>query len=152
MMLFILFSTVAEADRWNSIVEFGYAQDDVKRASHTTINFERFDRHWSQRFGASIVVTDDVYGALDAGIRMQIPKFGPYIGAGIFFGRNIECALSDRDSAECADGTTLGLYPEIGINVWPIKNIRLSAYARYYYALETDLGEYTMIGIALGFK
>jgi hypothetical protein len=140
------------ADRWNTIFEVGYAQDEIRRATHTTITAERFDRHWSQRFGASIVNTDDVYGTLDAGIRMQIPGFGPYIGAGLFFGRNFQCALSNLDSEQCADGTTIGLYPETGINVWPMKNIRLSMYARYYYALEKDLGEYSMIGIALGFK
>jgi len=73
------------ADRWDTIFEVGYAQDEIRRATHTTITFERFDRHWSQRLGVSIVHADDVYGALDVGIRMQVPNFGPYIGAGAFF-------------------------------------------------------------------
>ena len=126
-----------------------FAQDQVNEAAHAFMAVEFIDRHWAMRGDLSLVMTDDTYGAIDIGFRMQYPTGGLFVGVGAFFGQNRFCDARDE---RCDAETVIGAYPEVGVHLWLMNTMRVSLFARYYTTMSNIENDYSMYGIAIGFR
>lgn len=140
------------------MLEFSVAADQVNRAAHLQVTAESLHRPLVLRFSAAVMLTDDIYGGADIGVRFEPMRSGPFLGLGAFYGQNEYCddkpvQQGDPQTREvCDPELELALFPEVGMNLWLGKQARVSVFARYYYATSNIVSGYNMYGISLGFK
>jgi hypothetical protein len=129
----------------------------------------KFPTEWQEVYGGLTsvhgTVDGDSFGGVELGIRVQSPsRVAPFVGIGGVaappWGEialwTINALLNDDDctlceqkhDAEDVDGFA-AFFPEIGAHVWINHKIRLSAFARYYFADEGD--EFSFAGVSLSF-
>jgi len=109
--------------------------------------------------------TDDLYGGLDLGLRVQAPtRIAPFVGLGTFHGasRRIEDADDDGidndadgwfdeygETKESFDGWLSSIYPEVGTHFWLNGNWRLTGYGRYLITTEGRRHDDWLLGLQL---
>jgi|GEM_PF-6709113 len=141
-----------------TLIDFSVAADQVNQAAHLQVTAESLHRPLVVRFSASVMLTDDVYGGADIGFRYEPMRSGPFVGLGVFYGQNEYCddkpvRPGDPQTTEvCDPELELAVFPEAGVNLWLGKRLRVSVFARYYYATSNIVDGYNMYGISLGFK
>ena len=79
-------------------------------------------------------------------------KVKAFSGLGAFIGKHEECGDHNGYSGPvCKYDFTSGVYPELGVQT-SIKNIRISAYSRYYFTFDAGNQKYWLYGLNFGYK
>lgn len=134
------------------------AADQVNQTAHLQVTAEDLHPPLVIRYSLAVMLTNDIYGGADIGIRYEPMPSGPFVGLGAFYGQNEYCddqpvRPGDSQTQEvCDPELELALFPEVGMNLWLGKQLRVSVFARYYYATSNIVSGYNMYGISLGFK
>lgn len=134
------FGVMKEHEKNIELAEFGW-KSDIGRKGYVSGSLMLFG-HDSKAFDAA---------NLSFGFRTG-KKAHAFVGLGAFIGKHEECGDHNGYSDPvCKYDFTSGVYPEIGLQT-AIKNIRISAYSRYYFTFDAGNQKYWLYGLNLGYK
>lgn len=116
---------------------------------------------------AGYVGKDDGLGAIDLGIRVQVPaRLAPFAGVGTFHGISRRLKLADLDGVDNDDdGFTdeagenesgvddwlSAVYPEAGVHLWINGRWRATAFSRYLVTSEGRASDEWLVGSQVAF-
>jgi len=122
----------------------------------------------SLAFLAAEDISEDVFGGLNLGFRINVPfRISPFVGLGGFVGYNRESVLAEDDfkdndedgsvdergeTKRVLDDTVGALYPEVGVHLWLSENVRVTGGAAYYITTEGRRDDFWFYGLSIAFR
>ncbi|MDW6004120.1 hypothetical protein [Vibrio mangrovi] len=156
LCLSTLYANAAEGDRVGYI---GYLHEDINQSGVFEVGFRAPYTDFTEFNVAAMWFAHDqnLYEGLNAGFHLTTGTWPlkAYMGAGFFTGEHKQCdkyynyAQNNYDYRDCDSDLSIGVYPEVGVEL-SFLNLRLASYARYYRTADSGKNEYRMYGAYIG--
>lgn len=137
----------------------GYLHEDINQSGVFELGVRVPTSQFTEFNVAAMWFAHDqnLYEGINAGFHLTTgtPVLKGYMGAGLFSGQNKMCdkqyndASNRYDYTDCDSDLTIGVYPEVGVEM-SLFNLKLATYARYYRTANSGENEYLMYGAYLG--